>query len=627
MLLLDTESIKEDNMNCYIETLSLYARPYSQPASYRVSSDKMVPDGLDGEVSFLGYQTNEAPTKYYIWSLAQKNEIIDKMIVIVTKECMNNRFEHIGNRTTYEFYCDEIVNYLDELSKENSFIAQYINKKYNGSSKAYLSSIIVPVMVPEKMNAGEWKGIVNTIVEYGDSEDKMNLYFDFTGGSRVASLISLLMLRIIEIREAKVKQVIYGDIITDKNDPKIIDCTDSYEVLSSIENIAAANYSTEKTINKIMKELVKIGLAEEDDLKGTEELDKLSEKSSRDLSKKSEEEILNEEKKLEKSINSAKGIVKAAKKKSVDETKKNNRMSPFRKLKEKRPKDKDLIKDFHEEIIGVFFDLNIILCQKNGNDRRDPKILIQNALKANEDYYHKTDKKGKETGVIPSVKSWIRVLQDNDFFWPGKTYKRNCNIQLPFYSKDRTVNGWRVKGVTKQHAIFFDEYLDNVGINKNEVSFLDLCTLQRIYFNYGFPFMCMDCGLGTDMHPEIMEYYNEVVFEFMKELDELKKRDFKKYKDELDMLLREESSIEKAIPYLVKLDFYETNQCKFPDEEKAKEFIQTLCSRIEKVRLFRNAIAHNSHNEYSNPEKQHEIADEIRKWLDEYETVFIETKE
>lgn len=614
-------------MNCFIETLSLYARPYLQPASYRVISKKMLPDDCNLEISFLGYQTNEAPTKYYIWTLAQNKSSIDKMIVIVTKECMNNRYEHIGNKTTYEFYCTEIEKYIDELAKENSYVNHFLSEKYNGSSKEYLNSIIVPVMVPERMNAREWKGIVNTIVEYGDSDDEMNLYFDFTGGSRVASLISLLMLRIIEIRNAKVKQVIYGDIITDKTNPKLIDCTDSYEVLSSIENIAAANYSAEKTVNKILKELVKIGLADEEDLKGADELDKLSEKSRNELSRRSEIEIKNEDKKLEAEVNTSKGIVKEAKKKSVDETKKNNRMSAFRKLKENIPKDKELITKFHEEIIGVFYDLKVILYRQNDSiDRRDPKILIQNAMKANEDYYYKISKMGKrtkESGVIPSVRAWLKALQENDYFWPSKTYKRNCNIKLAYYSKDRGVNGWHVKGVTSQQSIYFDKYLDGVDVDKENESFLDLCTLQRIYYNYGFPFMCMASGNGSDMYPYIAEYYNNVVSEFMNELDKLKKKDFYEYKNELKRLLSNENALEQKIPYLITLDIYEINKEKFTNEEEAKSFIQTLSARIEKVRLYRNAIAHYINNEYSETEKQKEIADEIREWLDEYESIFV----
>lgn len=614
-------------MNCFIETLSLYARPYLQPASYRVISKKMLPDDCNLEISFLGYQTNEAPTKYYIWALAQNKSSIDKMIVIVTKECMNNRYEHIGNKTTYEFYCAEIEKYIDELAKGNSYVNHFLSEKYNGSSKEYLNSIIVPVMVPERMNAREWKGIVNTIVEYGDSDDEMNLYFDFTGGSRVASLISLLMLRIIEIRNAKVKQVIYGDIITDKTNPKLIDCTDSYEVLSSIENIAAANYSAEKTVNKILKELVKIGLADEEDLKGADELDKLSEKSRNELSKRSESEIKNEDKKLEAEVNTSKGIVKEAKKKSVDETKKNNRMSAFRKLKENIPKDKELITKFHEEIIGVFYDLKVILYRQNDSiDRRDPKILIQNAMKANEEYYYKISKKGKrtkESGVIPSVRAWLKVLQENDYFWPSKTYKRNCNIKLAYYSKDRGVNGWHVKGITSQQSIYFDKYLDSVDVDKDNESFLDLCTLQRIYYNYGFPFMCMASGNSSDMYPYIAEYYNNIVAEFMNDLDKLKKEDFYEYKNELKRLLSNENALEKKIPYLVTLDIYEINKAKFTNEEEAKKFIQTLSARIEKVRLYRNAISHYLNNEYSETEKQKEIADEIREWLDEYESIFV----
>lgn len=611
-------------MNCYIETLSLIKKLPAEDYIYRVENKKMLPEEFD-VVCFKGKQTNETPTQYYIWSLAHKQEVIDRMIILVTKECMNNALSETGNRTTYQYYFDKMVEYIYDLANENSFIRTYLEEKYNGSAEKYLNDIIRVVMVPEKMDTNEWKDIVSAITEYDNDSESIKLYFDFTGGSRVASLISLLLLRIIEIQNADVKQIIYADAQV-WEDKKLTDCTESYEILSHIENIANANDSKEKTAERIMQELIKMGLAAEEDLSSMKDFDRKASDATENLKKRSEQETAKEEEKLKSDIELSKGLAKAVKQKSFDQTHKYNRMSGFEKLKETRKKPSDLIKDFHEEIFNILYDYEIITYNNsNPSDRRDPKLLIRNAIKANEDYYYKIWQSGKntrESGVIPELKKWLKTLKNNNGFTPLKTLERNKNIKLKYY-EENVNRKFFVKGITAQRSGNFEKYLSDHNIDICGESFYKLSTWERVYYNYGFPFMCMSVGSGNDDYPEIMDYYNNQAEILMQRLEELQSGNQIEYKKELHRLLDTPGALEEAVPYMIDMKIWSVNEEKFYSSGDVSGFIKTLCERIEKVRPYRNAIAHNLDNDFRNSDKQRVIADEIRNWLDEYEIKFV----
>ena len=166
------------------------------------------------------------------------------------------------------------------------------------------------------------------------------------------------------------------------------------------------------------------------------------------------------------------------------------------------------------------------------------------------------------------------------------------------------------------------EYLENMEISLTDNSSTDLLSIQRVYYNYGFSFMCTSVGGGSlNTYPEIMEYYMQTVHQFIKKLDDNQKNSQEEYLAVLNQYSKNDKLLEEELPYLFNTKSWLLNEERFNNEE-AKEFLKTLQERIEKVRPYRNAITHNLDNEYSLSDTKNAICSEIRLWLDEYAELF-----
>lgn len=619
-------------MNTFIETLSLMKRlpPVRQ---FRLSTPGMLPEGIAAK-SFSGQQTNEPQTKYYIWKLAQSKQVVDRIIVIVSRECMNDRIPELDSQTTYEFYRAAILQYLEGFVEENDFFRAWLSENHNGSPAAYLDAVMKPIMIPERMESAEWRGIVDLITKEKEA-DRLNLYFDFTGGSRVASLISLLLLRVIEeAKDAAVRQIIYSDL-QDPNDPKLVDCTGNYAILTSLERIAAAATGDEK-VTKIVEELVRLGLEDEKALEGTKEVDSIKNEADYGIRKEAKEKIGKNAAEIGKSLTDASGLAAGVKQKALKQATDKSKESAFATLM--RRKDADLIKDFHEEIMGLLLDRNVLTFLEKRNQNR-AKERLKELVKANGDYadgvvwtwkeYNKKAGRPESVsypiGVYPQLLRSIEALDRDPKLTPTEALAELCNLRQKGYKNAMThrFRWYSPKGFTKENSVQFMRYLKTHGIDELSFDYVELTEMQSIFFNLGFPFVCT---LNSEVLPEVSEYYNKLAKALMERLEALQSSDPEAYGKRLKELLTQKGEISAEVPFMVKMSQWSINASRFSSEQEQEVFVKTLCERIEKVRPYRNAIAHNLDTPFRKPLAQKAIAEEIRGWLREYEERFTEKR-
>ncbi len=607
-------------MNCFIETLSLTRSLLPGNLECRVADESMLP--LSGSTpDFQGNQTNISPTKYYFWYLTQKREILDRVVVVTDDICLEEKEEALGGRTTYDYYLDEIKAYLKELSDSNAFFSETIGRRW-GSVTEYVDAIFMPVRISKQTEAKKWSEVVWQITGNVVEGDSIDLYFDFTGGSRVASLISLLLLKVIEVGSAKVQRVIY---VEKSGLEKIItDCTESYGILTSIERIAMARASQDNPTTQLVQELKELGLAKESDLAGMAIIDKLRKKDQLSLSRDEAKAIQKSGEEFRHDFNASNSLIREVGSVAVENLRRSSGRSAFRKLSEDRKQAAKLILDFHEAIMMVLIDNEILrYVGQSSLDTRRQKELILNALKANDNYYscyYTVKGRQVERGVISEVHRWLRSVRDNPRFTAEKTMAHYLNVSLVEY--DRAIWKMRlIKGFTGPLTQAFDKYLEGVPLSVRDSRGTDRVSWQRVYYNYGFPFACMAPGGSTDVFSEIQEYYLNSALSLMESLDKLRELHSGKYTDELDQLLRDRSELERRLPYMTRFSFLEVSKEKFASGED-EQFLQTLCARLEEVRPYRNAIAHKIKNRYSEPESQEEEAKRIRAWLEEYDLKF-----
>ena len=601
-------------MNYFIETISLIPKNLT-PETFK-ETEYLTPQGR----IFKGKHTNEGPSKYLMWSLAKEGKLFDKVIMLVTKECVELPVQAVYGKTTCEYYVDSMKEYVKQLSDEFDLIKKQLDSNYGGSVDEYIRRAFKPVFIPSDPSEKESGEIAKAIIPNDEIiEDKIDMHLDFTGGSRVASLISLLLVRMLEAAGSKVKRIVYGNILDKPT--RIVDLTESYDyLLEPIENIARAHLNDSST--DIIAEFKKFGLATDDDIRDASQIDLKNEEVSRNLKKQSEDKIKSDEEELDKLSSSSAGVAGVVKRKSTEKTKASNKKSPFTKLL--GFSDEKLIVDFYEEVFGILYDLNVIICAVSGLTADKQKEAIKNAIKANDNYYIKYNKSGKEcAGVLQKAKKWLALLRDNPHYEPLKTFKNKTKATAREYDYISSLP--YVKGLSGTHTDIFADYLIQSSTEVNCESpidaFKEYTRLQRIYFNCGFPFMCMGTN-NSEMYPEIKDYYFEKVEDLMVSLSELRSENRVLYTDRLNELIENSAALEKEIPYMVEMSVWDVNETKFDSDDDKKEFITILCKRIEKVRPYRNAISHNAANEYSDLSAQKLMAAQIREWLYEYENAF-----
>lgn len=559
---------------------------------------------FDGKEVYHGRQTNEATTKYLIDRLADSGKLFDKFLILVTDECVSIEVPVLGDITTFEYYSDLMKEYLRERIVKSAALQEEIEKNYNGEISYYLNSAFCKISVSDEMARDILKNI--------NTDSGNELYLDFTGGSRISCLVSFLLMKVLEARNSEVKEIVYGDILS--NPKRIVDCTYHYDLLKCIENLAKANGSSVK----IMSELKRMKLVDKFNASKIRDLDDMESFFDNKLIP-SEEDKKSTQEKIDEIIDSiedtAKGFVLEKKRRITEK----QSISGYTKLLSKR--DRDLIKDFNESIIELLLDSKAI-CFTGKPDRfLSEKDIVLNLIKANDFYYCNYDKNDKGRGLVFTLKQWIKDLDSDTNKDPIKHYYQKADVAMyswfePPYPRKISLDK------TKDFLKYLKNANEKIKIKETDPfeCFRVISQLQLVYFNMGFPFMCTGVGGDDRIYLEISEHYTTDVKEFMRSLSALKKANCEEYRDKLKQLLKD-GAIERAIPYWIPKQRLSVGSM-FTSNEEKEEFVKTLYSRLEKVRPYRNVIAHNLHNEYSDPAKQSGIAEEIRTWLTGYREKF-----
>ncbi len=593
-------------MNYFIETLTLINKKLTKEEFAERIIEYSAPNGN----KYYGRLTNEGTSKFLVDSLAKNNALFDRIIVLATKECMEDIISAVGT-TSFEYYKKVMAEYVEKLYNDYPKLKNQVNERYS-TYKEYIDYIIKPVVIPNNPDKKDAQNVIGAIESFGNDT---NIYLDFTGGSRVASFIAILLIRILQACNANIKNILYANI---QKESEIIDLTDNYNMLTTIENIAIAK-SNQNTTDILTQLKTVIPSISNKDLNNAEKIRETIQHESTNLKKDSEKDKTEKTRILEQASKNANKIVGSVLSSGVETAKKHMANSPFDKLK--KMKSDDLIMNFYEEMFGVLVDMDFIIGADTTNNKDDVKKNIKDAILANDKYYSSVSKKGYEVGgVVYRTVKWLESTKKfNNNPIKNFYYKTSINANNKDFERIDSLNF--VVGVNKEMNDSFLDYLgrNNIEITDNSENLLhEFSRLQRIYFNYGFPFACSNNGKVYD---EISNYYFEAVKKLMYELSELKHNDSKKYNEYLDELISERERIEDKIPYMIKMtDIWNFNHLKFNELGISEsEFIKVLCKRLGEVRLCRNAIAHKLSNQYSKPEYKKSISAKIIMWIEEYE--------
>lgn len=215
----------------------LLYRPYDMP-----ETDETYDGENDGiKVAYEGLQTNIGATKYVVCSLKKENEKLTKIIMLCSEKVLNENlnnnviFPDDGTKlTTYGYYTKNISKWLSD----------------NGYSDEEIKDIFVKIPL-ENINPGAWQEMSEPLKEvkklFGietnkSSSEKGNLYIDYTGGARSASMLIVFFARMLQRDGMTVKKVLYSNIIRGQKINYIEDCMDTYNLFNLLEAQTEAKF-------------------------------------------------------------------------------------------------------------------------------------------------------------------------------------------------------------------------------------------------------------------------------------------------------------------------------------------------------------------------------------------------
>ena len=597
-------------MNGYLMTLSLI-----NPKGF-IREDGSVVDPIeyktDEDIVFSGNSTNEAPSKYVLYKLGKDKQILNKILMLVSNECLDRRFSFIDNRNTYEYFIDKLKEFLDN-DYHDMFPDLYdeIISRYE-SIDNYLKQIVIQIHVSSEPVEEEKNSIVDSLIRFiGEDENNRDLYVDFSGGSRISGMVALTIVRVFEKQfRTNIKEVIYANINGDIK--TISNINDYYSSLKALED-NALDYIKGDYASKAQE---KIGFKQSAEVKHinkvSQEIAEKSDKSYRKKEVKVVEKNLEQMKQKKVADPYAKELQKQYTIKVEEDIKKN----PLARLLNKSIND--IIVDFHELFIEILIDNKYIVPKKCDANRFEDEVKKQ--IKVNEYYYENSDVKKYwyHHGVLDSIVKWLDNKNINNYidFWQKKK-----NIMSNEY---KSFNPKYPDGINKKDSmLFMNYYYDNdIIIDGSEENLLkEYYRLSLVYYNYGFPFMSQIKG---NCYSELMDYYLNRTEAFFNYLENHKHSD----KEEVDALLQDIKNkktdsvlLRNKIPLKIETNIWKINDNIFKDTDEAKEFIKKVTDRIEEVRPYRNAIAHKNNNEYSKKENKEKIVEKIKQWCLEYPEV------
>ena len=587
--------------NYYFAAMSLI-NPSRISEDGTMKKDEVISDF--GE-KYIGFQTNEIPTYFFMEQLAKKDQLMDHISFFVTKECLEKRFMIEGHgQTTCEYLQKCFAGYLNVLFEKYPNLKNVFNEKGYTDVPAYLDKILHFSLIEDTSSNRELYDKLSDSLNRDLSD--IRIFMDVTGGARLSQIISLLLMRTMENMGAEVAQIVYVDIT---KGARLIDATNNYRVCRLIE---------EKDNSVVFaNEAKKVGIVDED--VSIEELKKVEEikvdtgntiKATRNKEKKQIEKL--EQKKTGNSI------VDRKKEQQIKDIKKQISIkNPFTKLKSLTTEK--IIVNFYEESIYAFCEAGVIQYEKQKDKKREQreqreiKNLIEQIL-----FYYNKDNRGNDVrpgsiyfhSVIGECKRYLDYLQRDLSISPVDFWNSRKNISDMKYSDYR--NLYSVFPGKQINQKLIAEYEQNNGkINACDSSFLDKwAQYQIIYANYGFPFMLIS---DNKYYDEIRQYYLEKVSGLMERLNLVKERSLNEYSDGIEIV---RNNLSYEIPICADCRKMRIDEAHLKGMDKVA-FMQEFAERMEIIRPYRNDIAHKAQR-YTMKEKE-DIAARLREWSDQYE--------
>ncbi len=177
---------------------------------------------------YEGMQTNEAVTKYLSDYLHEQGTKLTKIILLCSKEVLNNKLEIAGQRTTLEYYQEAIWDYLEKYRDD-----------YKDPQQLFQT---IPLMSENGQTAEEIVAPIKQVLEIAEhtsADADKHLYVDFTGGLRNSALTLVFACRILQSMGVGVDKILYSNI----NSKSVEECTKTYEYFEQFEYLVKKQYA------------------------------------------------------------------------------------------------------------------------------------------------------------------------------------------------------------------------------------------------------------------------------------------------------------------------------------------------------------------------------------------------
>ncbi len=177
--------------------------------------------------------------------------LFDKVIILGTKECRDNTIGEMfekaieenknssGNlienmkkaepflkMTTLQYYKNVITHYMRKLETEE---AEAEAEVCTGLETENIDNDMFIFLDVDDLNISQMS---EELQKLSDPEDDANIYMDYTGGTRVTSLIAMMICRWLEVKNYTMRCVVYCDINNRAN--AIRDITDEYRLINGV---------------------------------------------------------------------------------------------------------------------------------------------------------------------------------------------------------------------------------------------------------------------------------------------------------------------------------------------------------------------------------------------------------
>ena len=595
----------------------------------------------DKDYIYEGYLTNEAPSYCFFDLLLKENVLFDSIVLFVTPECEDRgivrindtKYEDINTKEYLEMKFEKyLFNKLtDDMYKfllERYEVDRYFNEDADKHEliKTYLRTAIKYIELTSDMNNSMLYKKIMEVVD--DDYSNVEIFYDITGGPRLPQFISMLFLRAMEQQGATVKKVLYADT-TGKDAPIIRNCTENYKISSILKS---------DNLEDLYNNLKEIGIEEKFTDEEIDRLNEISESisentrvsSSSEIKKATEGGKIIENRRNENGNSIVANYAANENKKAMQSVNNNN---PFDKLLKKcnttKIKEiKEIIKSYNEEFFGNLIDINLIT--KKTKKPKDIKPSILNAIIYYSEGFETINGMVLNHSVLGEVKSMLDELKKDTRVDAEDLLKSRMSLDNAYYKKYKNIYPFRNSSV--QSWDFFNKEYKKIDYVKNGLKTEELIEdVQKkitIFYNYGFPFYYPEKYVYKN-EPDTQaprDYYLKKVNDLFEEIN--KKREIMSSDEYINYLDEVKKNLTIRIPFKKKTIYWEFDDsedilsCGEYKKEKYKEsniFYKEMFERIETIRPYRNAIAHNS-DTYKKEEYKELLTNKIIPWLEEYKS-------